>query len=137
MLEVVLDQLNITPAQYFEQFSNAIEDWRSNKASTPLVSSREVEAIVQEELAPQDPFGFPGRSPTADFLPEEPLEEEETLSRPRSKRQPRPRVPRFIEEEGSDSDEVATPYEGFDDTYSPIRGARRSLRTNRRSFRER
>ncbi len=137
VLEAVLDQLNMTPAQYFEQLSKALEDWHSNKTSTPLVSSREVEAIVQEELMPQGPFSFPGSSPTSDFLPEEPLEEEETLPRPRSKRQSRPRTPRFIEEDESDIDDIITPYEDLDDSYAPPRGSRRSLRTNRRSFRER
>ncbi|MCL4544011.1 MAG: hypothetical protein M1118_05345 [Chloroflexi bacterium] len=139
VLEVVLDQLDIAPAEYFDRLAKGLEEWKSERSGIPLVSAREAEAIAQEEAAQLETFPYAGEEEPVDFpMFEEGLPEASTSAgRSRPTRRPtRARANRFLDEPEEDVGEFVG-FSEFEEDLPPTRGPRRSLRTSRRSPRER
>ena len=142
VLESVLDQLDLTPSDYFQRLTQSLEDARLERLHRASIS-RDTDAFVQEEMT----------APSLSVLPDEEIEEltfaepgeEEPLtpaastaaSRARAKKTPRVRPARPAE--GEEEDELAEfGLEPLDEDESQFRQAyRRALRTNRRPFRDR
>lgn len=142
VLETVLDQLELTPAEYFQRLTQSLEEGRLERLHRASLS-RDTDAFVQEEVA----------APSLTVLPDEEMDEltfaepgeEEPLapaastaaSRARPKKAARPRPARPAE--GEEEDELAEfGLEPLDEDESQFRQAyRRALRTNRRPFRDR
>ena len=144
VLETVLDQLGLTPKEYFERLSQSLDDIRQARLHR-VSSSRDTDLLIQEETSPTEFSGFP-MDPGEGFSFANPQEEEAPAGfgappapagrATRAKRTTRARTVRPAETEETELSEFGL--EPLDDDDSQFRQAyRRALRTNRRPFRER
>ena len=141
VLDTVLDQLKLSPPDYFQRLSFSLDEARMERLHRASVS-RDTDVMIQEEVA----------APTLSLLRDvdmddltivEPGEEEPldatgaAAAKARAKKPGRARAPRVVGEE--EEDELAEfGLEPLTDDESQFRQAyRRALRTNRRPFRER
>ena len=147
VLETVLGELGLTPAEYFQRLSQSLDDIRQARLHR-VSSSRDTDLLIQEEVAPTD-FGSLLLGDTQEGFGISELTEEDTLNplapataaspaarAARPKRVVKARAARLPEEEEDELTEFGL--EPLDDGESQFRQAyRRALRTNRRPFRER
>lgn len=141
VLDTVLDQLELSPSDYFQRLSMSLDEARMERLNRASLS-RDTDVMIQEEVA----------APTLSVLRDmdmddmnivEPGEEEPlgaagaAAGKARAKKPGRARLPRVVGEE--EDDELAEfGLEPLSDDESQFRQAyRRALRTNRRPFRER
>ena len=140
VLDTVLDQLELSPPEYFQRLSISLDEARLERLHRASVS-HDTAVMIQEEVA----------APTLSLLRDMDMDdltivepgEEEALSpaaaaaKARAKKPSRARTPRVVGEE--EDDELAEfGLEPLSDDESQFRQAyRRALRTNRRPFRER
>ena len=138
VLDTVLDQLELSPSDYFQRLSMSLDEARMERLNRASLS-RDTDVMIQEEVA----------APTLSLLRDmdmddmnivEPGEEEPlgaAAGKARAKKPGRARLPRVVGEE--EDDELAEfGLEPLSDDESQFRQAyRRALRTNRRPFRER
>lgn len=140
VLDTVLDQLELSPPDYFQRLSLSLDEARMERLHRASVS-RDTDVMIQEEVA----------APTLSLLrdmdmdemtivepgEEEPLSPAAAAAKARAKRPGRARAPRVV---GEDEDDELAEFglEPLSDDESQFRQAyRRALRTNRRPFRER
>ena len=140
VLDTVLDQLDLSPTEYFQRLSISLDEARLERLHRAS-SSRDTELFIQDEVVA--PSLSLLRDIDEDELTivepgeEEPLTAAGTAAKARAKKPVRPRPVRVPGEE--EEDELAEfGLEPLTDDESQFRQAyRRALRTNRRPFRER
>jgi hypothetical protein len=140
VLDTVLDQLELSPPEYFQRLSISLDEARLERLHRASVS-HDTAAIIQEEVAA--PSLSLLRDMDMDDMnivepgDEEPLTAAGAAAKARAKKPGRARTPRVVGED--DDDELAEfGLEPLSDDESQFRQAyRRALRTNRRPFRER
>lgn len=140
VLETVLDQLGVSPAEYFHRLSQSLDEAREQRLHR-VSTSRETDAFIQEEAAapelsligdePESGFGF------SEVTEEGPLAPPAIgAGRARARKPARARAPRPAEEEEDELAEFGL--EPLEEDESQFRQAyRRAMRTQRRPFRER
>ena len=141
VLETVLDQLGLSPAEYFQRLSQSLDEAREQRLHR-VSTSRETDAFIQEEAAAPE-LSLIGDEPDTGFGFSEVTEEEPLApatagaARARPRKAARARTPRPAAEE--EEDELAEfGLEPLDEDESQFRQAyRRAMRTQRRPFRER
>ncbi len=145
VLDVVLDQLDLAPMEYFQRLSQSLDEARIERLQRASVS-RDTDDFIQEEVAaPPSLSVLPDEDVDLDELTmvepgvEEPLAPAAAAAaaRARAKKPSRARATRPVADE--EEDELAEfGLEPLTDDESQFRQAyRRALRTNRRPFRER
>ena len=144
VLDTVLDQLHTTPEEYFQRLSESLEEAREQRLHRAS-SSRETDALIQEEVAGPPAFSMIGagiEEPEAFPFGEAPLDEEgeapaattpAAAARARAKKAARPRVHAAEEEEDELAEFGLEPLDEDETQFG--RAYRRALRTNRRPFR--
>lgn len=140
VLETVLDQLGMSPAEYFQRLSQSLDEAREQRLHR-VSTSRETDAFIQEEAAAPE-LSLIGDEPDSGFGFSEVTEEEPLApptigaARARPRKPARARAPRPAEE---GEDELAEfGLEPLEEDESQFRQAyRRAMRTQRRPFRER
>lgn len=142
VLDVVLDQLDLAPTEYFQRLSQSLDEARVERLERASVSHDTDDFIQDEVAAPPSLSVLPDEDVDLDELTmvepgaEEPLAPA-AAARARAKKPSRARATRPVADE--DEDELAEfGLEPLTDDESQFRQAyRRALRTNRRPFRER
>ncbi|MGI8915923.1 MAG: hypothetical protein ACR2JY_19485 [Chloroflexota bacterium] len=141
VLDTVLDQLELTPPEYFQRLSISLDEARLERLHRASVS-RDTDLLIQDEVGP----------PSLSLLPdldvdeltlvepgeEEPLTAAGAAAKARAKKPSRVRTPRPVGSEEEEDELAEFGLEPLTDDESQFRQAyRRALRTNRRPFRER
>jgi hypothetical protein len=145
VLETVLDQLGLTPREYFDRLTQSLDDIRQVRLHR-VSSSRDTDLLIQEETTPTEFSGIlTGETPEGFGFAEATDEEAPAVfgaapapagRATRAKRTTRARTVRPAETEETELSEFGL--EPLEDDDSQFRQAyRRALRTNRRPFRER
>jgi len=142
VLDTVLDQLSLTPSEYFIRLEESLDEARLQRLHR-VSTSRETAAIIQEEVAAPELTML--RDEDADELTFTEPGEGEPLTpslagpgRARPRKATRARAARNFDvvEEDDELGELAV--EPVDDEESQFKQAyRRAMRTNRRPFRDR
>lgn len=143
VLDTVLDQLALTPAEYFQRLSFSLDEARLERLHRAS-ASRDTDIFIQEEVAPPALSVLRDLEEDDDLAMVEPGDEEPltatgaAAAKGRAKKPSRARAARPVAGE-EDEDELAEfGLEPLTDDESQFRQAyRRALRTNRRPFRER
>ena len=140
VLDTVLDQLDLSPTEYFQRLSISLDEARLERLHRAS-SSRDTELFIQDEVVAPSlsllrDIGEGGLT-IVEPGEEEPLTADGTAAKARAKKPTRARPVRPVGEE--EEDELAEfGLEPLTDDESQFRQAyRRALRTNRRPFRER
>lgn len=143
VLDTVLDQLDLTPAEYFQRLSFSLDEARLDRlhrAST----SHDTDIFIQEEVAPPSLSVLRDLEEDEDLTLAEPGEEEPltaagaAAAKARGKKPSRARATRPAPGEEEEDELAEFGLEPLTDDESQFRQAyRRALRTNRRPFRER
>ncbi len=142
VLDTVLDQLDLSPAEYFQRLSISLDEARMERMHRAS-SSRDTELFIQDEVVapPLSLLRDIGEDELTIVEPgeEEPLTAAGIAAKARAKKPTRARPVRAAGEEEGEEDELAEfGLEPLTDDESQFRQAyRRALRTNRRPFRER
>jgi hypothetical protein len=142
VLDTVLDQLALTPAEYFQRLSFSLDEARLDRlhrAST----NHDTDVFIQEEVAPPSLSVLRDLEEDEDLVMVEPGEEEPltaagAAAKARAKKPSRARATRPVPGEEEEDELAEFGLEPLTDDESQFRQAyRRALRTNRRPFRER
>lgn len=144
VLDTVLDQLALTPSEYFERLTFSLDEARQerlHRAST----TRDTDIFIQEEVAPPTLSVLRDMEEEEDELALVDPGEEEPLTaggaasaKARGKKAGRARAIRPVVGDDEEDELAEFGLEPLTDDESQFRQAyRRALRTNRRPFRER
>jgi hypothetical protein len=142
VLDTVLDQLALTPSEYFIRLEESLDEARQQRLHR-VSASRETAALIQEEVAAPELTML--RDEDADELTfTEPGEEEPLTTgvagpgRARPRKSTRARAARSFDVVEEDEELGDLAVESLDDDESQFKQAyRRAMRTNRRPFRDR